>query len=225
MKITLKEAGELAVNSLLGLIVVSLTFLWTKPIIESTDYLTKNTIRSGEILSAVHKKDEKALAELEKLSFRDNSLAFIGLNAFYREQALQKSGVNMEVPDASFDSVDLSKPNALLLRGIEQLSDYQLLNMLRRSDYLYDDAAVPVEIEASGKYFEKTVKAQNALRFHVYSSFDQATKDNLKACKMKLEERFSNKIFGVINYQSFGTCTDTPPDSWLTLIRAKLPFN
>ena len=55
--------------------------------------------------------------------------------------------------------------------------------------------------------------------------FDQATKDNLKACKMKLEERFSNKIFGVINYQSFGTCTDTPPDSWLTLIRAKLPFN
>lgn len=214
MKFTLKQVGEFVGNLVLGLLVLAMSYLWTKPVMESSDYSVKNTIRSAEVLSAVHKKDEKALAELERLSFRDNSIAFIGLNAFYREQALQKSGLDLEVPNATFASVDLSKPNALFPRAIEQLSDFHLLNLLKRSDYLYDDAAVPVEIQESGKYFVKTVKAQNELNFHVYSSFDQATKDNLKACKLKLEEKLANSMLLLINVNSFGTCTDSPPASW-----------
>ncbi|WP_408601533.1 hypothetical protein [Pseudomonas sp. PLMAX] len=207
---------------LLGLIVLVLLYLWIKPILENTDYGVKTMMRSAEILSAVHKKDEKALAELEKLSFRDDSIAFIGLNAFYREQALQKAGLNLEVPNATFDSVDLSKPNALILRGIDQLSDLQLLHLLKRTDYLYDEAAIPAQIEESGKYFAKTVKAQNELNFHVYNSFDQATKDNLKACKAKLEEKLGSTLLQVINFHSVGTCTDNPPTPWGTQVISRL---
>lgn len=222
MKTNWKKVVDDVGTFVLGLIVLVLLFLWIKPILETTDYSIKNATRSGQILCDVHKKDPKALAELEKLSYRDNSVAFIGLNAFYREHALTKSGVDLEAPNASFDSVDLSKPNALVLRGIDQLSDFHLLNLLKRTEYLYDEAAISEEIDASGKYFEKTVKGQNNLNFHVYSSFDQATKDNLKACKVKLEEKLSNTLLRIINLHDFGTCTDSPPTPWGTQVISRL---
>lgn len=211
MKPNWKKVADCVGNALLALIVISLLCLWIKPLLESSDYAVKNLSRTADLLTPVNKKDEKALAELEKLSYRDNYVAFIALNAFYREAALNKSGVDLETPNASFDSVDLSKPNSILLRGIEQLSDYQLLYLLKHSDYLFDDAAVQAELDASGKYFDQNVKDQNRLRFHVYNSFDQATRDNLKACKVKLEAKMPNTLLKVINYHSFGACTDSPP--------------
>lgn len=124
----------------------------------------------------------------------------------------------MEVPKASFDSVDLSKPNDLFPRAIEQLSDFQLLHLLKRTEHLYDDAAAKEKTLAIQECFEKAVNGQNRLKFLVHSSFDQATKDNLKACKVKLEDKFSNPFYEMMNLHSFGTCTDSPPASFGSIL-------
>jgi hypothetical protein len=200
--------------------ILTLLLLWMKPLIETTNYQAQSAIRTGAPFCDF--KDEDRIAKIEKLSFRNNWVPFYGLNNIYRHDALKKSGIDLDAPNASFDSVDLSKPNDLFPRAIEQLSDFQLLNLLKRTEHLYDDAAAKEKTLASQECFEKTVKGQNLLKFLVHSSLDQATKDNLKACKVKLEDKFSNTFYEMMNLHSFGTCTDTPPASWNSLLLDQL---
>ncbi|WP_338924684.1 hypothetical protein V0M98_34260 (plasmid) [Pseudomonas silesiensis] len=216
MKFTLKQALDVVAQVLLALIIFTLFILWMKPLIETTHNEAKNHIRTGAMFCEL--KAEDTIAKIEKRSYRNSWVAFYGLNNVYRQDALKKSGVDLEVPNASFDSVDLSKPNDLFPRAIEQLSDVQLLYLLKNTDYLYDDAAAKEKILASQECFKKTVNGQNRLQFLVHNSFDQATKDNLKACKVKLEDKLSNTFYEMMNQHSFGTCTDSPPASFGSIL-------
>lgn len=216
MKFTRKQALDVIGQVLLVLIILTLLTLWMKPMVETARNEAQNTIRTGAMFCEL--KAEDTLAKIEKRSYRNSWVAFYGLNNVYRQDALKKSGVDLEVPNASFDSVDLSKPNDLFPRAIEQLSDVQLLYLLKNTDYLFDDEAAKAKTLAKEECFEKTVKGQNLLRFLVHSSFDQATKDNLKACKVKLEDKLSNDFYISINLHSFGTCTDSPPASFGSIL-------
>ena len=196
-----------------GAIVIT-HFLVFKPMFETIDYKITNTQEVFKVYSLASKGDQKALDRLEQLSHKDVSSAYVMLGMIYREDALQKAGIDLKDPNASFDSVDLSKSNAVILRAVEELRDLELLNVLRDSEALFNDADRD-RIINNIKDAEISAGLKNRAKFSAYSTFDRATKDQLSACKLKLEEKFTNEWTFIINFHSFGSCTNNPPDGSL----------
>lgn len=193
-----------------GAIVIT-HFLVFKPLFEAIDYKLTNTIEVIEIYKPASKGDQKALDRLEVLSHKDVSIAYVMLNMIYRAEELKKAGVDMDDPKATFESLDLSKSNAVILRAVDEASDLELLSLLRSADDLFNDAE---RDQALGNLDEMSVSTniKNRIRFQVYSTFDQQTKEQLTACKLKLEEKFKNQWTFITNFHSVGACTKTPPD-------------
>lgn len=193
-----------------GAIVIT-HFLVFKPVFETTDYKLTNTQEVFKVYSQASKGDQKALDRLEQLSHKDVSSAYVMLGMIYRDDALEQASVDLKDPNASFDSVDLSKSNAVILRAVEELRDLELLNVLRDSEALFNDADRD-RIVNNIKDADISTSLKNRAKFRAYSTFDQATKDQLSACKLKLEEKFKNEWTFIINFHSFGSCTKNPPD-------------
>lgn len=186
-------------------------FLVFKPVFEIIDYKLTNTLEVIDVYALASKGDQKALDRLEQLSHKDVSTAYVMLNMLYREGALKKADVDMADPKAIFEAVDLGKSNAVILRAVEEARDIELLSVLRNSSEQFDDTERDRILSALDDA-EVSTTLKNRAKFRVYSTFDQQTKDQLTACKAKLEEKFSDEWKFIINLHSFGSCTKTPPD-------------
>lgn len=193
-----------------GAIVIT-HYLVFKPLFEAIDYKRTNILEVIEIYSPASKGDQKALDRLEVLSHKDVSIAYVMLNMIYRAEALKKAGVDLDDPKATFESLDLSKSNAIILRAVEEASDLELLSILRSSEDLFDDAERN-RMLADADEMSVSTNIKNRIKFQVYSTFDQQTKDQLTACKLKLDEKFKHQWTFITNFHSFGACTKTPPD-------------
>jgi len=186
-------------------------YLVFKPVFEIIDYKLTNTLEVFEIYPQASKGDQKALDRLEQLTHKDVSSAYVLLSTLYREDALKRAGVDMTDPKASFEAVDLSKSNAVILRAVEESRDMELLSVLRNSDDLFNNTERDRMLSGLDES-ELSTTLKNRIKFQVYSTFDQQTKDQLTACKLKLEEKFSDEWKFMINFHSFGACTKNPPD-------------
>lgn len=186
-------------------------YLVFKPLFEAIDYKRTNIIEVIEVYSPASKGDQKALDRLEVLSHKDVSIAYVMLNMIYRAEALKKTGVDMDDPKATFESLDLSKSNAIILRAVEEASDLELLSILRSADELFDDAERN-RMLADADEMSVSTNIKNRIKFQIYSTFDQQTKDQLTACKLKLEEKFKHQWAFFTNFHSVGACTKNPPD-------------
>ncbi|WP_408601522.1 hypothetical protein [Pseudomonas sp. PLMAX] len=186
-------------------------YLVFKPLFEAIDYKLTNTIEVIDVYKQASKGDQKALDRLEQLSHKDVSTAYVMLNILYREDALKKAGVDMTNPKATFEAVDLSKSNTVILRAVEEARDLELLSVLRNSEELFNDTERD-RIFSGLDDAEVSTTLKNRAKFSVYSTFDQQTKDQLTACKLKLDEKFKHQWAFFTNFHSFGACTKTPPD-------------
>lgn len=218
MSLTVKKVSDFIGDALLGAIVLSLLYLVSKPIFESGDYYLRTL---GAMSSAYDNKD-KTLAEFERLSYRNNGVVFMALDAEYRIQALKSSGIDMEIPQESFDSVDLTKSDALLLRAIDQLSDVELLMVLKAKEIRFDEAKAEDRRKNPGKCDKSPVRCSNYVNFDQFSKLDQDTKARLRACKIKLQEKLPNRLMSIVNMNSYGTCTETAPGTLGSIIKSKL---
>lgn len=186
-------------------------YLVFKPLFEAIDYKRTNIIEVIDIYSPASKGDQKALDRLEVLSHKDVSIAYVMLNMIYRAEALKKAGVDLDDPKATFESIDLSKSNAIILRAVEEASDLELLSILTSADELFDDTERN-RMLADADEMNVSSNIKNRVKFQIYSTFDQQTKEQLTACKLKLEEKFKNKWTFITNFHSVGACTKNPPE-------------
>lgn len=212
MKLNKKDAFTFIFEGLFTLFLAyTACTLFLIPLISYCDYSNKNAVETGKLYTLSKNGDKEAFEKIKELSFRGSSPAFVALIIFSRDKSLKEAEIDMDKPNVDFSPVDLKESNALVLRAVQQLGDVELNWVLLNASASFDDEESAKTLAIANNKSD-VVALQNKLRFQAYSTFDQATKDSLKACKIKLEERLSGP-YGVMRYfRSSGTCTDTASD-------------
>jgi hypothetical protein len=205
----------------LGVLMLTAHFFVLKPYIEDQDYRVSQTMDAFRQTQKANSGDSRNIERLEQLAHEGSGVSYVLLGKIYKIQAMKVSGIDMKAPNASFDQVDLTKFNALLVQSMRELRDSDLRYVLQSNAALFDDARKYNVLDDNQKV---TPSLKNWLMYDVYSTLDPSTKEKLASCLNKLNEQFSGEVANFIHYQSRGTCSETPPNG--SYVRAwKILFN
>lgn len=207
-----KKIAQTTIGLLTWVILIFLTdIIYFEPLFKDIDYKLSNSLKAVEEFPKAAKGDQESIARLERLSHKNLSVAYLMLDSIYRTDALKAAGVDMNDPNASFDSVDLSKSRDLILRAVDEIGDFELLLLLQSAEVQFDDSKRDTMLAGVDDLGTGEI-IKNQIKFSAKSAFDQATRERLKSCKARLDEKFSNRIMLLVYFRDYGFCTDTPPD-------------
>jgi hypothetical protein len=183
-------------------------FLVFQPLFIELDKAAKKTTEVGQLFTPARDGDPVAMARLEQMTHENSGLAYLVLMAIERKHAIKASGVDLNDPHANIGSIDVTKTDALLMQAMRELSDLELVYVLRSQSSAFDSTEQAKERELTK---DESVLIRNHTELDTRSTLDQATKDGLLSCRDKLAKKYDSVAISLLNLHTSGTCSMGEP--------------
>jgi hypothetical protein len=179
-----------------------------QPLFLELDKAAQKVIEVGNLYKPASEGDSVAMARLEQLTHENAGIAYLILMNIERKHAVKAAGVDFNDPNANIGSIDVTKPQALLMQATRELSDLELLYVLNSESSVFDDMDRAKKLEIAK---EQSVWARNQAEFETRTTLDQATKDKLVACRDKMAKKYDTLAISVLSLHAYGSCSGDEP--------------